>query len=53
MLLEQYDLPEHTQFGSTEMVALSEHLYTSVGSPYLSAAIGWEVWALMIDVYNA
>lgn len=52
-LLEEYDLPEYTQFGSNEMVTLCQVLYSSIGSPQLSASIGWVVWGEMIDCYDA
>ena len=52
-LLEEYDLPEYTQFGSNDMVMLCQGLYSSIGSPQLSASIGWTVWGEMIDYYGA
>jgi hypothetical protein len=52
-LLEEYDLPEYTQFGSNEMVELCQGLYNSIGSPQVSASIGWVVWGEMMDHYDA
>jgi hypothetical protein len=52
-LLEKYERPDLLQFGSDEMVALSEALYDSVGSPKLEASVGWRIFQEMITHYRA
>lgn len=48
-LLAEYDRPDLLQFGSDEMVALCETLYAGVGSPAVSALVGWPVFTQMIQ----
>ena len=52
-LLEKYDRPDLLQFGSDEMVGLCEALYEAVGSPKLSASVGWRIFQEMIACYQA
>lgn len=47
-LLAEYDHPELFQFGSNEMVALCERLFTAVGNPVVSATNVWAVFTAMI-----
>jgi len=52
-LLKKFDRPDLLQFGSDEMVALCEALYESVGSPKLSASVGWRIFQEMVACYRA
>lgn len=46
-LLDEYDLPEYTQFGSNSMVKLCECLFDAIGSPLPLAKEGWSIWQQM------
>lgn len=49
--LGQYDRPDLLQFGSDEAVDLCERLYQQIGSPSLSASVGWSVFVEMVNLY--
>ena len=49
-LLEEYDLPEFTQFGSNSMVKLCDCLYDAIDSPLPVAKEGWTIWKRMIQL---
>ncbi|KAF8958233.1 hypothetical protein BDZ97DRAFT_1906555 [Flammula alnicola] len=47
-LLNEYDRPDLLQFGSDEMVQFCEYLFEKIGSPELSAKVGWKVFLRML-----
>jgi hypothetical protein len=48
-LLEKYDRPDLLQFGSDEMVQFCQYLFEKIGSPELSAKVGWKVFLRMLE----
>ena len=42
-LLQKYDCPDLLQFGTDDNVYLMEQIYWKIGSPKLSARVGWSV----------
>ncbi|KAJ7863354.1 hypothetical protein B0H14DRAFT_3444217 [Mycena olivaceomarginata] len=48
-LIEMHTPPRLFQFGTDEMVALCEGLYSSIGCPDVSAINGWDVFKAMIN----
>ena len=49
-LLEEYDRPEYTQFGSNSMVKLCDCLYDAINSPLPVAKDGWTIWKRMVQL---
>lgn len=47
-LLHEHDRPDLLQFGSDEMVQFCEDLFKKIGSPELSAKIGWNIFLAML-----
>jgi hypothetical protein len=50
-LLQKYDRPELLQFGTDDTVHLMEQIYQKIGSPKLSARVGWSVVVEMVNEY--
>ena len=50
-LLQKYDRPDLLQFGTDDNVHLMEQIYRKIGSPKLSARVGWSVFVEMVNVY--
>ncbi|KAJ3506413.1 hypothetical protein NLJ89_g6882 [Agrocybe chaxingu] len=48
-LLDEFDDPASIQFGTDEMVTTCEKAFIAIGSPNLSAKVGWKVFKEMID----
>jgi hypothetical protein len=48
-LLEEHDRPDLIQFGSDQMVALCERLYSGISSPVTNANMGWDIFVHMIN----
>lgn len=48
-LLNEYDRLDLLQFGSDEMVQFCEYLFEKIGSPELSAKVGWKVFLIMLE----
>ncbi len=48
--LAEYDRPDILQFGTDEMVGLCENLLAAIGSPELSAKVGWNVFSQMLEL---
>lgn len=50
-LLYEYDRPDLLMFGKPKTVEVCLEIYMGIGSPILSARIGWEVFAKMVNYY--
>lgn len=50
-LLLKYDRPDLLQFGTDDTVKLMEEIFEAIGSPPLSARVGWSVFVQMVDKY--
>ena len=50
-LLQKYDCPDLLQFSMDATVHLMEQIYQKIGSPKLSARVGWSVFVEMVNVY--
>ena len=48
--LRDYSRPDLLRFGSSEMVADCERRFIKIGSPELSAQVGWLIFAQMLGL---
>jgi len=48
--LRDYGRPDLLRFGSSEMVADCEKRFVEIGSPELSAQVGWLIFAQMLGL---